>query len=217
MFNFVAQFKTIKMATYNSKQIEIINITEKLFAEKGFDGTSIREIAKAADINVAMVSYYFGSKEKLLEAIILYRVTAFGVMLENLQNEPISPVEKIKKYISFYIKRIYENKDIYQILHFEIVNQKRTSDFPFFSEIKRKNLQLLENIIAEGKNSAIFKPKCNTVLIPTLIIGTFSQFYNNKKFYQEMLHLNDEASFEKYILNDFIEEITNVILGMLIK
>ncbi|NHN24333.1 TetR/AcrR family transcriptional regulator [Flavobacterium jejuense] len=205
------------MTEFNSKQIEIINITEKLFAEKGFDGTSIREIAKAAEINVAMVSYYFGSKEKLLEAIILYRVSAFGVMLENLQNEPISPIEKVKKYICFYIKRIYENKDIYQILHFEIVNQKRTSDFPFFSEIKRKNLQLLENIIAEGKNSAIFKPKCNTVLIPTLIIGTFSQFYNNKKFYQEMLNLNDEASFEHYILNDFIEEITNVILGMLIK
>lgn len=205
------------MTEFNSKQIEIINITEKLFAEKGFDGTSIREIAKAADINVAMVSYYFGSKEKLLEAIILYRVSAFGVMLENLQNESISPVEKVKKYIAFYIKRIYENKDIYQILHFEIVNQKRRSDFPFFSEIKRKNLQLLENIIAEGKDNDIFKPKCNTVLIPTLIIGTFSQFYNNKKFYQEMMNLKDEAAFEHYILNDFIEEITNVILGMLIK
>jgi AcrR family transcriptional regulator len=205
------------MTEFNSKQIEIINITEKLFAEKGFDGTSIREIAKAADINVAMVSYYFGSKEKLLEAIILYRVSAFGVMLENLQNESISPVEKVKKYIAFYIKRIYENKDIYQILHFEIVNQKRRSDFPFFSEIKRKNLQLLENIIAEGKDNDIFKPKCNTVLIPTLIIGTFSQFYNNKKFYQEMMNLKDEAAFEHYILNDFIEDITNVILGMLIK
>jgi AcrR family transcriptional regulator len=38
---------------YNSKQIDILNVSLKLFAEKGFDGTSIRDIAKAADINVA--------------------------------------------------------------------------------------------------------------------------------------------------------------------
>lgn len=202
---------------FNSKQIEIIMITEKLFAEKGFDGTSIREIAKTADINVAMVSYYFGSKEKLLEAIILYRVSAFGVMLENLQTETISAIAKIKKYVSFYIKRVYENKDIYQILNFEIVNQKRTSDFPMFLEIKRNNLLLLENIIAEGQKANVFKKKCNAVLIPAIVIGSFSQIYNNKKFYQEIMNLENEESFENYILNEFIEEVSNVILGMLIK
>ena len=67
---------------YNSKQIEILNITEKLFAEKGFDGTSVRDIAKAADVNVAMVSYYFGSKEKLLDAIIIHRVSGFRMILD---------------------------------------------------------------------------------------------------------------------------------------
>ncbi|HNO01068.1 MAG TPA: TetR family transcriptional regulator, partial [Chitinophagaceae bacterium] len=39
---------------------------EKLFAEKGYNGTSVRDIAEKAGINLAMVSYYFGSKEKLL-------------------------------------------------------------------------------------------------------------------------------------------------------
>ena len=100
------------MTELNAKQIEIITITEKLFAKNGFDGTSIREIAKAAEINVAMVSYYFGSKEKLLETIILYRISAFGLMLENLQSETISAQQKIKKFISFYISRVYENKEI---------------------------------------------------------------------------------------------------------
>jgi len=45
---------------FNEKQIQILQVTEKLFAEKGFDGTSIRDIAKQANINIAMVSYYFG-------------------------------------------------------------------------------------------------------------------------------------------------------------
>lgn len=205
------------MTELNAKQIEIIKITEKLFAEKGFDGTSIREIAKAAAINVAMISYYFGSKEKLLETIILYRVSSFGTMLENLQIEAISPQEKIKKFVAFYINKVYKNRDIYQILHYEIVNQNRTSDFPDFTTVKRKNLALLEKIIIEGQQNNVFKEKCNPILIPPLVIGAFFQIYNNKIFYQEVLNLKDDESFKDYILNDFTEEISNVILGMLIK
>ena len=52
---------------FNDKQIEILNVAERLFAEEGFDGTSVRDIAKNANVNVAMISYYFGSKEKLLD------------------------------------------------------------------------------------------------------------------------------------------------------
>ncbi|SEP64168.1 TetR/AcrR family transcriptional regulator [Flavobacterium urocaniciphilum] len=202
---------------YNSKQIEILNVSLKLFAEKGFDGTSIRDIAKAADINVAMVSYYFGSKEKLLEAIVLYRVSGFRMILENLQFEEITPIEKIKKFVALYVTKLFQNKDFYQIIHFEIVNQKRACDFSAFSEIKKKNLLLLENIIAEGQKAGVFKANCNSLLIPALVIGTFSQIHNNKKFYIEMMNLKDEVEFEKYMLNDFKEEITNVVLGMLIK
>lgn len=202
---------------YNSKQIDILNVSLKLFAEKGFDGTSIRDIAKAADINVAMVSYYFGSKEKLLEAIIIYRVSDFRMILENLQTELISPIEKIKKFVSFYVNMLFQNKDFYQLVHFEMVNQKRACDFSAFSEIKKKNLKLLQNIIEEGQKDGEFKSNCNSLLIPALVIGTFSQIYNNKKFYVEMLNLNDEKAFENYMLNTFKEEITNIILGMLIK
>lgn len=202
---------------YNSKQIDILNVSLKLFAEKGFDGTSIRDIAKAADINVAMVSYYFGSKEKLLEAIIIYRVSDFRMILENLQTELISPIEKIKKYVSFYVNMLFQNKDFYQLVHFEMVNQKRACDFSAFSEIKKKNLKLLQNIIEEGQKNGVFKSNCNSLLIPALVIGTFSQIYNNKKFYIEMLNLNDDKAFENYMLNTFKEDITNVVLGMLIK
>lgn len=46
-------------------QMRLLDTAESLFAEKGFDGTSIRELAAAADCNVASVNYYFTSKENL--------------------------------------------------------------------------------------------------------------------------------------------------------
>jgi AcrR family transcriptional regulator len=47
----------------NKKTAPVTRTAESLFSQKGFDGTSVRDIAEAAGINTAMISYYFGSKK----------------------------------------------------------------------------------------------------------------------------------------------------------
>jgi AcrR family transcriptional regulator len=47
----------------------LVNAAEELFCERGFKGTSIRDIAASAGCNIASVNYYFGSKEKLYEEV----------------------------------------------------------------------------------------------------------------------------------------------------
>ncbi|MBC5767847.1 TetR/AcrR family transcriptional regulator [Ramlibacter albus] len=56
------------------KKDHILNAAEALFAEEGFAQVSIRDIADAAQANVAAVNYHFGSKEKLFEALFARRV-----------------------------------------------------------------------------------------------------------------------------------------------
>jgi AcrR family transcriptional regulator len=51
--------------------MKIIEVARILFATNGFDGTSIREIAGKAEVNVASVNYHFSSKEKLFHEILL--------------------------------------------------------------------------------------------------------------------------------------------------
>ena len=59
---------------FTEKQINILDVAEELIAKKGFDGTSVRDICTKANINVAMISYYFGSKEKMMSYLYQYRV-----------------------------------------------------------------------------------------------------------------------------------------------
>jgi AcrR family transcriptional regulator len=47
----------------------LLDVAEELFCERGFKGTSIRDIAASAGCNIASVNYYFGSKEKLYEEV----------------------------------------------------------------------------------------------------------------------------------------------------
>jgi len=51
----------------------ILDAAEKLFADRGFYGVSVRDVTGAADVDVALVSYHFGSKQGLLDAVLLRR------------------------------------------------------------------------------------------------------------------------------------------------
>ena len=204
------------MTDFNEKQLEILQVAEELFAEVGFDGTSIRTIAKKAKINIAMISYYFGSKEKLLEALVLHRISGMGLHLETLYQENISPIEKIEKLIAYYIQRINSNRCMYQILHFELSSKKREINLDAFSEVKNNNLKLIENIIKEGQEHRLFQPNINVALLPPIIIGSFIHFHMNKKYYQELLNLKNDADFEHYILTDLTTHIQKTIKALLI-
>jgi AcrR family transcriptional regulator len=69
-------------------QLRLLDVAESLFAEKGFDGTSIRELAAAADCNVASVNYYFTSKENLYREV-------WRRQLNKMVETRISSIEKV--------------------------------------------------------------------------------------------------------------------------
>lgn len=58
-----------KELSKNTEQ-NIIEVATELFAKNGFDGTSIRDICKKAEVNISMISYYFGGKKELYEKIV---------------------------------------------------------------------------------------------------------------------------------------------------
>ena len=203
------------MTDFNDKQIEILQTPEKLFAEHCYDGTSVRDIAKSANINIAMISYYFGSKEKLLEALIVYRIASMRLQMENLYREDLTPLEKIDRLIELYIKRINANKDMYQIIHFEISSGKRIINCEAFNEMKKHNLDILKSIILEGQEKGDFRKDVNTVLIPTTIMGTYFHFQMNKPFFKEILNLNTQEDIDHYVASELTDHIKKTIKALL--
>jgi AcrR family transcriptional regulator len=201
---------------FNSKQIEILQISETLFAEKGFDGTSIRAISEKANVNVAMISYYFGSKEKLLESLIIFRTTDLKTKLENLLDEQNSPLDKIEKFIQLYIKRVDENREFHQILLFEISSNKRAMDFESFTEIRNTNIKTLEKIINEGQLQNIFRKNINTQLILPTILGTYFYIQMNKSFFITNLNLENESEYQHFIQTDLTNHIQQTIKSLLL-
>ena len=74
--------------TNNSVQDKLLNAAEILFCEKGFEGTSIRDIASSAGCNIASVNYYFGGKQQLYEQV-------WKRHLIPMRNSRLESIEKI--------------------------------------------------------------------------------------------------------------------------
>lgn len=203
------------MTDFNDKQIEILQAAEKLFSEHGFDGTSVRDIAKTANVNIAMISYYFGSKEKLLETLIINRISDMRLQMENLYRENLTPFEKVERLIELYVKRMHKNKGMYQIIHFEITSQKRVINCEAFNEVKRYNLDVLKNIIQEGQEKGVFTKDVNIALIPPTIMGTYFHFQMNKPFFKDILNLTTQEDIDNYVNKELTQHIQKTIKALL--
>jgi AcrR family transcriptional regulator len=57
-----------------STKEKLLDTAEKLFAEKGYDATSLRQIIAEAGVNLAAIHYHFGSKEELLDEVVVRHV-----------------------------------------------------------------------------------------------------------------------------------------------
>ena len=198
----------------NDKQIQILETAEKLFAENGFDGTSVRQISKAAGINIAMISYYFGSKEKLLEKIFLYRMSDFRMQLESVISTTKPQLEILDDIIALIVKRIHRNRRTHKIINFEYSNATRNINFENYQTQKKENLKVVTAFVKNGQNQGVFTDNVNISLITTTILGTYFHFYYNKKYYQSLLNI-DDTSIEHYVHNELTLHIQNTIKALL--
>jgi AcrR family transcriptional regulator len=187
---------------YSEKQIAIINAAEKLFAIKGFDGASVRDIAQEADINVAMISYYFGSKEKLMEAVFEERTTNIRMKVENLiQDDKITHIEKVNILIDDYVDKFIHQQEFHKIMMREQMIEKDTPIAGLIHSLKKRNLESIKKLIEDGQKSGAFKKNIDIVLMMTTLVGTVSQMITSQHFYRKVNNLEHmgEMEFQKYM------------------
>ena len=101
-------YKTGIMKDYKIKEKErrknrIYKVATKTLWQKGYDKTSIRDIAKATDMTTAGLYYYFKSKEELLFQILKGHMEDMISGIEQIPVESIDPLELIKLYIQYQI------------------------------------------------------------------------------------------------------------------
>ncbi|HEX9514324.1 MAG TPA: TetR family transcriptional regulator [Puia sp.] len=182
----------------SDKREHILTVAEELFGEKGFDGTSVRDIALKAGVNLAMISYYFGSKEKLLESLIEFRAEyAVGILEELNKDQSLSPWDKIDRLVDFYVGRVLNNLPFHNIMYREATNIRSDEIRDRIISIKVRNLEQVSKIITDGQQKKLFREVDIAMTMGTLM-GTISSYTQSKPYGCHVLALGYDTSEETY-------------------
>jgi len=155
------------------KKTAILIAAEKLFCELGYDGTSTRQIAKESGANMAMINYYFGSKEGVFQEIIEQRMKDFNAQLITINEGKMTALEKLTKVVESYAHRILSNIGFHRMMNRELLLSQRPDVFCKITGSMTNNLQVIENIINDGVSNGSFRKIDSRMLIAT-IMGTIS-------------------------------------------
>lgn len=176
----------------NDKKEHIMNVAIELIAEKGFEGTSVRDLATRADVNVAMVNYYFGSKEKLFESIIEYKASYMrGKMDEIEADKTLSEIEKVDLIIESYVAKILSNPSFHRVLHQELLMGDREAMQANIIQVFVRNVKTLRNILELGMKKKVFK-KVDPELTMATLIGTINQVMLSKAMCNMLMECDGE-------------------------
>ena len=155
---------------YTEVQVKIIEAARKLFVRKGLKGTTVRDIAAESGVNVAMVNYYFRSKEKLFDTIFEEATSILAEKLFHLADSDLPFFELIRQWIYSYYDMLFKYPDFPVFVLTELVANPQKIDQKF----KNKNLYGLYNKFSKRIQEEEAKGTVCPIPIPDFLLNVVS-------------------------------------------
>lgn len=181
------------------KKMQIVAAAETLFAEKGFKGTSVRDIAERAGVNLAMISYYFGSKDQLLEALFELRGEETKKHLQEIVDKPkLSALARINLLIDNTADKFVHQTSFNKIMVREQVIPSNAAISKLILNLKIQNYKVAMQLLKEGQKSGEIQKNIDPELLMSTIIGILNHFYTSQQYYRVIRNMEDlpDAEFQ---------------------
>ncbi|MEM8969415.1 MAG: TetR/AcrR family transcriptional regulator [Bacteroidota bacterium] len=137
---------------------KILDAAKEIFSQKGFDGARMQEIADKADINKAMLHYYFRSKQQLFERIVESHIQLITPKLVEAISDSGTVIENLERLVDIYIDTIIENPSMPMFLLNEL-SQRRVDAFKQMKKVleREKAIAKLFQKMKEEQKRGVLK------------------------------------------------------------
>lgn len=175
----------------SDKKDHILDVAEKVFSELGYDGASTRLISGEANVNMAMLNYYFGSKEGLFIAIFERKITSFQTQLQNIvEDNALNSWEKLDLCIDQYLDRVVANSCFHKLVNREISLNRHADINEQITDILMLNINEFKKVLKEGVDNGTFYKTADLELCIATIFGTKNYIINTPHVSSKMLGKN---------------------------
>lgn len=144
-----------KSVTDPSTEEKIKNAAREVFHQKGYAATRTRDIAEAAGINLALLNYYYRSKEKLFDLIMMETMQSFmGTIIMVINDKDTSLQQKIELLAERYIDLFKVEPEIPLFIMIELKSNPKN----LLEHIRPKEI-LMQSVFAKQFQQAIKEGK----------------------------------------------------------
>lgn len=151
-----------------STKEKIIEKAGELFAARGYDGVSVRDIAAAAGVNVSAVSYHFGGKEELFREVIRDGLTGISERLEHIASGKTPVRRRAELMLEAFFTFLLENHSVSRIVFHEMaVGGRRLPEAA--GDFWLKNSGLIRGMIRSGIDNGDIRPMDETLAFFSLV------------------------------------------------
>jgi AcrR family transcriptional regulator len=153
---------------------EILAVARKLFAARGFEATSIREIGEGAGILSGSLYYHFDTKEEMLHEIIKDHVFSLLKGYEKCAAASPDPRTALEELIRFGITRLIDQREVHAI----VVNERgfilRQPSFAYLEETWQEVFRTWYGVLREGVRAGVFREDLNLHLVLRIIMDSIN-------------------------------------------
>lgn len=177
-------------------ETKLIETAIGLFAKKGFTGVSIRELAREANVNSALISYHFGGKEGLYKAVMEDQFSPIAQVLKNFESMvDLSPRERLYEYARNIVIIHRQRPFLAQCFHIELANPSACCESVIKKYVSRI-FQFIHKTLAEGVNNGDFKPNLKLEYATISLAGIMNFFFITRPIFQEFQEFSDQIDEE---------------------
>jgi AcrR family transcriptional regulator len=188
----------------NKPRDRIFSAALSLFAERGFNAVGVRELARTAGVNPAMINYYFGSKTNILKEIIDTFFTPFIQIIEKTLSTGFPPEQTLRLLVRRFVEYFRNNQNMMRIALTEMPYNK-----PEIADHKAKYVNAIRSMVTGDKLPASFmNPDKRSppleIFAPALIGMILTHFILSPVIERTGGVLLDDSFYDKYpdILSD---------------
>jgi AcrR family transcriptional regulator len=185
---------------------EIIDAAARVFAERGYHGTSTQAIADVLGMRQASLYYYFPSKEAALELVCAHGVDGFVENAAAIVEGEGTPLEKLAKLIASHLAPIETKRDYVKVF----INERRYLPQGARRRIGRKSRRierLFEQVIKAGIEDGSMRNAINARLATLAVLGMCNAVINWRPADQTLDVRNTAAEFARLVVHGLTAEV----------
>ncbi len=145
----------------NDCRTNLIAAAIPMFAAKGLNGVSVRDIAREAGVNLSMISYYFGGKEGLYAAVLTDQFASL-LKIEDIDRMEVNTLQKFEMYVRAIVTRYREYPYLLRFYTSELTNPTPCFETIVKPAIKRV-IEILITAFSKGFSHQEFRDNLHPV------------------------------------------------------